>query len=80
MHYKNGDPAAVGHIVKGPHYAPNVEILGLVVSTVAGTDACNLNVIPLATIYIEGTTRTVLPAVAINGTYSLTAGQSERIA
>lgn len=80
MHYKNGAPAAVGHIVKGPHYTPGSEILGLVVSTVAGTDTCNLNVVPLATIYNEGQTRTVIPAVVVNGTYNLTAGQSERVA
>lgn len=61
MHYKSGEPAAVGHIVKGPHYTPGAETLGLVVSTVAGTDTCNLNVVPLATIYNDGQTRTVIP-------------------
>jgi hypothetical protein len=81
MHYKNGEPAAVGHVVKGEHYnSPKCELLGAVVATLPGADTCNLYVAPLAFLYGEGERRVVLPAASTSGTYSLTAGKCERVA
>lgn len=81
MHYKDGTPAKIGDVVKGPH--PNGPddsgrtIIGTVIAAYPGADSCNINVQSAMTVLqLEGL-RTIMPGEA----YALTctAGKFEKV-
>ena len=59
-HYRDGSPAAVGHVVRGKGYnLKNAdgtlrEFIGTVVGVTPGSESCNIQVAHIATIQFEG--------------------------
>lgn len=78
MHYKNGERAAVGHLVIAEQYNGQ-SIIGQVASVVPGSTTCNLNVLPLVIVFGIERDAPVVTSTVYGHTTPVTASQALRI-
>lgn len=77
MHYKNGEEAKVGHIVKGSMGEGQPLLVGVVTHTMPAATMCNLQVQTALQVIEKDGARVVLPGAH---TWTLTASACERVA